>query len=352
MNPEPNCVHVCSGAHVIAGGAGKVSLGLRSIDPVSDPLRTMIDPAETSPQKPQGKPGHSEDYFGDYRDHWWNADFLRLMAQRLDWGTRRRILEVGCGAGHWTRAYAPFLSGDCEITCIDSDPKWSNPDAPWIQKLTDRGISLKVQSGNATALTFPDATFDFVTCQTVLIHISDPQAALKEMVRVLKPGGLLLCVEPDNFGTFSGESSLDESVSLEDFTADFKSALTQKRGRIARGLGNLSLGGRLPGLVAQTGLINLQVFLSDKVLPMYPPYNTTAQVAVLATIEKLFSSGMDLSRDEVRKNYLAGGGSEAEFERQWARGMAQRKAYLDAVNKRTCDYAGGTLMYLVSGTRA
>jgi len=311
-----------------------------------------MEPLETSSQKPQAKLGHSEDYFGDYRDYWWNADFLGLMAQRLNWGSRRRVLEVGCGAGHWTRAYSPFISNECEITCIDSDPKWSDPEAPWIHNLIGRGIRLTVQSGNATALTFPDATFDFVTCQTVLIHISDPRAALKEMVRVLKPGGLLLCVEPDNFGTFSDASSWSASVSLEDYVAAFKFALTQQRGRTALGLGNLSLGGRLPALVAQTGLMNVQVFLSDKVLPMFPPYATAEQVALLATIVNLHSSGVDFAREEVKRNYLAGGGSDAEFEGHWAREIADRQKYHDAISKRQYDCAGGTLMYLVSGSKA
>ena len=307
----------------------------------------MKESIETTPPKR----GHSEDVFGDYRDYWWNADFLSLMAQRLDWGNRSRILEVGSGAGHWTRAYAPFISSECEITCIDSDPKWSNPEAPWIQTMTGQGINLAVQSGNATALEFPDATFDFVTCQTVLIHISDPQTALKEMIRVLKPGGLLLCVEPDNFGVYSRSSSNDESVSLEDYTADFKFALAQQRGRIARGLGDLSLGGRLPALVAKTGLDNIQVFLSDKVMPMFLPYTTAEQVALLATIGKLHSSGVDYERAEVRRNYLAGGGNDAEFEGYWACEIANREKYHDAVNDKQYDSANGTLVYLVSGSK-
>src|SRR4051812_21848734 len=115
----------------------------------------MTTEPEKAAQDTPSRSGHSEEYFGDFRDDWWNADFLGLMAQRLDWNSRRRVLEVGSGAGHWTRAYSPFLSPGCEITCVDSDPKWSNSEAPWIQDLTRRGTSLRVQAGNATALSFP-----------------------------------------------------------------------------------------------------------------------------------------------------------------------------------------------------
>ena len=46
-------------------------------------------------------PAHSAEYFGDTRDHWWNLDFLRLMAKRWELGSVRDALDVGCGVGHW-----------------------------------------------------------------------------------------------------------------------------------------------------------------------------------------------------------------------------------------------------------
>lgn len=312
-----------------------------------------MEPGPSSSSPPAaGKRAHSEDYFGDYRNYWWNPDFLELMARRLDWGSRHRLLEVGSGAGHWMRTFAPFLPDGCEVVGIDSDPKWADPNAAWIKDLTVRGISVKIQPGNATALPFADATFDFVTCQTVLIHLREPRVALREMRRVLKPGGLLLCVEPDNFGTFSSASSLSEATPSDDLVADFRFTLTQQRGRIALGLGDLSLGGRLPGLMAEAGLTDIQVFLSDKVLMTLPPYDSPEQVAILGDIEKWFSAGVDFSRAEARTNYLAGGGNQTDFELHWAREIARRKQYLDAIRDKKYDSAGGTLMYLVAGSKA
>ena len=40
---------------------------------------------------------HSAEYFGDTRDFWWNADFLRLMARRLSFDRVGDVLDVGCG---------------------------------------------------------------------------------------------------------------------------------------------------------------------------------------------------------------------------------------------------------------
>jgi hypothetical protein len=43
---------------------------------------------------------HSEEYFGEYRNHWWYTDYIELLAKR--WGVENinAVLDVGCGVGH------------------------------------------------------------------------------------------------------------------------------------------------------------------------------------------------------------------------------------------------------------
>src|SRR5689334_22752969 len=66
---------------------------------------------------------HSEDWFGDERDHWWNQDFLALMARRWRLDRVKRVLDVGCGQGHWGRALLPHLPR-ASLTGIDPEPEW------------------------------------------------------------------------------------------------------------------------------------------------------------------------------------------------------------------------------------
>ncbi|HXA79717.1 MAG TPA: methyltransferase domain-containing protein [Opitutaceae bacterium] len=309
-----------------------------------------ISPAATS--EPQNAdPGHSADYFGDYRDHWWNPDFVELMAERLKWANRSRILEVGSGMGHWTRVIAPHLSPGAAIACVDHDPKWADPNPAWKQRLTAQGRLVTIHHADAALLPFADSSFDFVTCQTVLIHVPDPQRVLQEMIRVLQPGGLLLCVEPDNFVTSFGETSMSRTDSLDDDVAAVRFALAQQRGRAKRGLGNLSLGGRLPGMFAAIGVGNIRTFLSDKAMPLFPPYQVPEQASEIHDIKQWYESGVDFARDEIRKNYLAGGGSEVEFEAHWEHEIFSRGRFLEAIRNNKYDGAGGTMMYLVSGVK-
>ena len=295
--------------------------------------------------------GHSEDYFGGYRDFCWNTDSVALLAKRQGCASCRRVLEVGCGAGHWARVLTSQLIPGTELTCLDRDPKWSDPKAAWAAAIRNRGIDLKILPGDAMQMPFLDGTFDFVTCQTLLIHLARPQQALAEMVRVLEPGGLLSCVEPDNFASFHAETSLSRTDSLEDDVAAYRFSLARARGRIARGLGNLSLGGRLPGMFAAARLDNVTVCLSDKALPLCPPYERPEQAALISDIEKWHDSGRDFAKEEMRQNYLAGGGDPADFEAHWARELAGREKFRVAIRERTYDGGGGMLSYIVSGRK-
>jgi SAM-dependent methyltransferase len=89
----------------------------------------------------------------------------------------RRLLVVGCGSGVEAAILATEL--DAEVAGIDVSGSFD----PRASKLAD------LQHGDAMALDFPDETFDFVFSYHSLEHIEDPNRALLEMRRVLKPAG-------------------------------------------------------------------------------------------------------------------------------------------------------------------
>src|SRR4029079_1327620 len=79
------------------------------------------------------------------------------------------------------------------------------------------------RQGEAQRLPFPDSSFDLTTCQTLLIHLPDPGAAIAEMLRVTKPGGLVAVAEPNNLteslllDSISNQAGIDEIVELVRF---------------------------------------------------------------------------------------------------------------------------------------
>lgn len=105
-----------------------------------------------------------------------------------------RGLDVGCGVGLYALWLAEAVGARGRVTGIE--PGADRVDAARaLVGAAPGGDRVEFRTGDATALDFPDASFDWVWCGDVLHHIQDTQGALKQMVRVLRPGGLLVIKE-------------------------------------------------------------------------------------------------------------------------------------------------------------
>lgn len=95
----------------------------------------------------------------------------------------KRLLDLGCGAGE-NSVYFAKQGAHCVAT--DYSPGMVEVA---LKLAASNGVKIEGRTANAMALDFPDNTFDLVYASNLLHHIPDPKIALKEMHRVLKPGG-------------------------------------------------------------------------------------------------------------------------------------------------------------------
>jgi ubiquinone/menaquinone biosynthesis C-methylase UbiE len=100
-----------------------------------------------------------------------------------------RVLDVGCGDGALVCAAA---SRGADATGIDPDPAML---AAARLRATKAGVRATFLEGRVERLPFPEASFDVVAAITVLCFVPDAAAALREMARVLRPGGCLVLGE-------------------------------------------------------------------------------------------------------------------------------------------------------------
>jgi SAM-dependent methyltransferase len=289
---------------------------------------------------------HSEDWFGDERDHWWNQDFLALMARRWRLDRVKRVLDVGCGQGHWGRALLPHLPR-ASLTGIDPEPEWVTRAGELA-----RGLPATYQIGTAERVPFPDGSFDLVTCQTVLIHLRDVPVALAELVRVLAPGGLLAVAEPNNLcSSLIGSSTrhadpLDRTLALARFHA------LCERGKATLGEGYDSIGDLLPGLFSAAGLEDVRVYLADRPSPLVPPYADEAQRAACVQLDGFVARDLwTWPEAQARRYFVGGGGAEAEFPTLWRLALDTQRRDAEAIHAGTLHTAGGGVTYLVSGRK-
>lgn len=124
------------------------------------------------------------------QSHWWYIGRRRIIAsfvkQICDQITdhRPRILDVGCGTGANLMLLSQF--GDAEGVDI-------SPDA--LAFCRERGLD-RLRLGAAESLPYEPAQFDLVTAFDVVEHLDDDLAGLREMRRVLRPGGRILLFVP------------------------------------------------------------------------------------------------------------------------------------------------------------
>ena len=122
--------------------------------------------------------------------HWWYAGMRAISASLLSPalakdGGARRILDAGCGTGQNVDHLSPLG----RTTGVDLSEEA-------LRFCADRGVT--VVRGNLLSLPFAPDTFDLVTSFDVLYHrwITDDRVALRELVRVTKPGGLVFVRVP------------------------------------------------------------------------------------------------------------------------------------------------------------
>ncbi|HEV7905454.1 MAG TPA: class I SAM-dependent methyltransferase [Pyrinomonadaceae bacterium] len=124
--------------------------------------------------------------------HWWFAgrrrileSFVREIIAKLNVeGRAPRILDVGCGTGANLEMLAQF--GEAEGVDVSEDA---------LAFCRARGLT-RVSHGAAERLPYADASFDLVTALDVVEHLDDDAGGLREMRRVLRPGGRALLFVP------------------------------------------------------------------------------------------------------------------------------------------------------------
>jgi SAM-dependent methyltransferase len=105
-----------------------------------------------------------------------------------------RVLDVGCGAGEDVRAMGRLVGPRGRAVGVDASA------ALLVQaraRVTPGDGPVGYVRADAAALPFPAASFDGARVERTLQHVAEPAAVITELVRVVRPGGRVLAVEPD-----------------------------------------------------------------------------------------------------------------------------------------------------------
>ena len=133
--------------------------------------------------------GHHESVL---RSHTWRtiANSAAYLESHLTPGAK--ILDVGCGPGTITAEFADRVGAEGSVVGIDA-----SADVVAMASAQQARPNASYAVGDVYAIDGADASFDIVHAHQVLQHLADPVAALREMRRVCRPGGIVAARDAD-----------------------------------------------------------------------------------------------------------------------------------------------------------
>jgi len=172
----------------------------------------------------------------------------RERLQRCGLRHGMRAVDVGCGSGAVTRELVDLVGPSGQVVALDPSPERLGAARELLWGLP--GVELMAGALPDTKL--PAASFDFVWSQFVLEYLREPAAAVRELVRLARPGGRVAVAEIDGFGL----ATWPTPPAVEQGTRPFLEALA------STGF-DLNVGRKLFTLFRQAGLREVKVHLSS-----------------------------------------------------------------------------------------
>lgn len=123
---------------------------------------------------------------------------LTVDFDRLGVGPSTKVIDVGCGAGRHT--FEAYRRG-ADVVALDQDAAELKNVEQVLRAMAEKGeapasANAQTITGDALSLPYADQTFDCVIASEILEHIGEDDAAIAELIRVLKVGGTLAVTVP------------------------------------------------------------------------------------------------------------------------------------------------------------
>jgi ubiquinone/menaquinone biosynthesis C-methylase UbiE len=181
------------------------------------------------------------------------------------------VADVGCGAGTAAREMSAMVDPGGHVHGFDFSERFI---AVARSRAADAGTKVDFQVSDATALPLPDASLDAYRAERLYMHLKQPEAALTEAFRVLRPGGRLVIIDQDwDTLLFDGDLAATRAV-----TRAFADSMVN--GTIAR---------RMRPLLRQAGFRDIAIAPETTVAPNGGAFGWMADTVGKATL----AAGLD-----------------------------------------------------------
>jgi SAM-dependent methyltransferase len=215
-----------------------------------------------------------------------NDDYIEFLVKKV-WKLNKvcKVVDFGCGFGYMGAKLMPLLRKGSTYTGIDKALILIEAGQRFFAKLPYPHNFVQAEVYQAP---FTDGTFDVAVSHAVLMHLEHSADALKEMVRVTRPGGLVITANA-NRNAWYALFHLEEFNTQETVPLTFAQQLN-KDIRLKTGV-DYNIGIKTPVLMEKAGLINIGCRMDDRITYLSPALDEAEKEVIF---EALCQSGFAL----------------------------------------------------------
>jgi ubiquinone/menaquinone biosynthesis C-methylase UbiE len=221
------------------------------------------------------------------------AKMINEYLDRLPLASIGPVLDFGCGTGVAARAIAARPDFRGQIVGIDISPVLV--EAARRLSREEGVVRINYQVGDTHSLDLPDASFDAVVAHTLVSHVGDPCAVLKEAARLVPSGGWIVVFDGDYASLTLGSEDQDYGARMD--AAIIKSIVANPRvmrsmPRLLRGAG-LDLVTSMPYVITEIGKADFWAGLLNSLPVLLPKAGIVGAQEAQAFVDAQFKASAD-----------------------------------------------------------
>ena len=235
------------------------------------------------------------DYLKLTRSLYLNVDYLQFLVEKV-WKITKKVdvVDFGCGYGYLGLVLMPLLPEGSTYTGVDISEELIKKGREIFKSVP---FNHKFILSSANGVPENDDTFDIAICNSVLMHIPEPDAVLTEMKRITKNDGMIITCE-SNWNAVNALLYIDGIKKSKITDLGFLQILFERVHEKTKTDGNIGM--KMPVIMARNNIKNIQARISDSVRIILADEKNEEQDSIYTSLQS-DGFGEELSDEQKSK---------------------------------------------------
>ena len=269
------------------------------------------------------------DYLKLTRSLYLNVDYLQFLVEKV-WKITKKVdvVDFGCGYGYLGLVLMPLLPEGSTYTGVDISEELINKGREIFKTVP---FNHKFIVSSANGVPEKDDTFDIAICNSVLMHIPEPDTVITEMKRITKNDGMVISCE-SNWNAVNALMYIDGIKKSKITDLGFLQILFERVHEKTKTDGNIGM--KMPVIMARNNIKNIQARISDAVRIILADEKNEEQDSIYASLQ---SDGFGIELTEEQKSQKINWFMELGFSRKEATEYLKKEIKLNEIFQNRSD---------------